>query len=499
MTPGESPAPQPATGRSIDEIQHHAALDLSPTQQEEFQRLVKTLCNARGFRLLFAEINTAAERERVRSAIAQVRAATPDVAAPKRAHLVINLDGRDAPADFAQLEAQLSAFATPDGLIEFINGNSWLWSGEKQNRLSEFNVRRDALARKCPSLHLWWVSTDTLQQIATRAPDLWSWRSGVFDFRGDTRDAGSNASDPFPALRQQSRPLQRDATFAARAKRIGALAAMVEQTDEAETRWSLLLELADLNKSIGELDRAKAALDRALPLAESLPDDGRAKAITLGRIADVLYARGELDEALRIHREEQLPVFERLGDVRSRAVTLGKIADVLYARGEIDEALRIRREEQLPVFEKLNDVRESAVTLGQIADVLYDRGELDEALRIRREEELPVYEKLGDVRSRAITLGQIADVLYARGELDEALRIRRAEELPVYEKLGDVRSLLFGRANLAMMLMMRQAGGDLTEAKGLLDQSLVDADRMRIPEAGQIRSLLDQLAKLQAK
>ena len=319
MTPGKASAPLRATGRSIDEIQHHAALDLSPRQQEELQRLVKTLRHARGFRLLFAEINTAAERGRVRSVIAQVRKAALDANPPKRAHLVINLDGPDAPTDFAQLEAQLASFAAPDGLVEFINGNSWLWSGEKQNRLSEFNVRRDALARKCPSLHLWWVSTDTLRQIATRAQDLWSWRSGVFDFRRDTRDAVGDSVDQFRNANQQSTRLQPHATLAARAKRIGALAAMLEQTNDAETRWPLLLELADLNKSIGELDRAKAALDQALPLAQTLSDDGFAKAITLGRVADVLYVRGELDEALRIRRDELLPVYEKLGDVRSRA------------------------------------------------------------------------------------------------------------------------------------------------------------------------------------
>ena len=41
-------------------------------------------------------------------------------------------------------------------------------------------------------------------------------------------------------------------------------------------------------------------------------------------------ARGQLDEALRIRQEEQLPVYERLGDVRSKAVTQGKIADILW-------------------------------------------------------------------------------------------------------------------------------------------------------------------------
>ena len=68
----------------------------------------------------------------------------------------------------------------------------------------------------------------------------------------------------------------------------------------------------------------------------------------MGKIADILSARGELDEALRIRREEELPVYERLGDVRERAVTMGNIADILYARGDLDEALRIHEAERWP-------------------------------------------------------------------------------------------------------------------------------------------------------
>jgi esterase/lipase superfamily enzyme len=80
----------------------------------------------------------------------------------------------------------------------------------------------------------------------------------------------------------------------------------------------------------------------------------------MGKITDILRARGRLDEALRIYNEEQLPVYQRLGDVRERAVTMGKIADILQARGQLDEALRYRMEE-LPVYEKLGAVRDLLV------------------------------------------------------------------------------------------------------------------------------------------
>jgi hypothetical protein len=93
---------------------------------------------------------------------------------------------------------------------------------------------------------------------------------------------------------------------------------------------------------------------------------------------------------------------------------------VLTARGELEQALRIRREEELPVYERLGDMRAHAITLGQIADVLAARGELEQALRIRREEELPVYERLSDVRTRAITLKDLRLTCVAGGRRPDA-------------------------------------------------------------------------------
>ncbi|MFO7561329.1 MAG: hypothetical protein R6X02_01695, partial [Enhygromyxa sp.] len=216
-----------------------------------------------------------------------------------------------------------------------------------------------------------------------------------------------------------------------------AFAALHERASEAASdrrqRSQALHRLAWVLRLAGELDRS---MEVARANADSCDeDDPGGRAVALGHVADILFARGDLDEALRIRNEEELPVYERLGDVRSRAVTLGKVADILFARGDLDEALRIRNEEQLPAFERLGDVRSRAVTLGKVTDILFARGDLDEALRILRKELLPAFERLGDVRSRAVTLGRVADILFARGDLDEALRIRNEEELPVYERL----------------------------------------------------------------
>ena len=327
------------------------------------------------------------------------------------------------------------------------------WPEGIDNLLTRLNYRRGALAERCARPLLVWIQSKALRSIATGAADLWAWRSGVFDFTLPAEKDGS--------IRLLSPYTRETATAPRRLARIAEL----QKHLAGRSPWravdvDLALELGDLQVSLGNVEEAEAAYRNARAALSRL-DDRRLIAITEGRIADILEARGELDEALRIRTEEELPVHERLGDLRALAVAKGKIADILQARGELDEALRIRTEEQLPVFERLGDVHARAITLGRIADILFTRGELDEALRIRTDEELPVYERLGDARARAITQGEVADILQARGELDEVLRIRTEEQLPVFERLGDVHARAITLGRIADILFTR---GELDEA-----------------------------------
>ena len=105
---------------------------------------------------------------------------------------------------------------------------------------------------------------------------------------------------------------------------------------------------------------------------------------------------------------------------------MGKIADILMTRGQLDDALKIRQEEQLPVFEQLGDVRERAATMAWIAHILWGRGDYDGALRTLREEVHPAYERLGDVRSLVRARSQFAGILLQRaaeGDQEEAGRL----------------------------------------------------------------------------
>jgi tetratricopeptide (TPR) repeat protein len=261
--------------------------------------------------------------------------------------------------------------------------------------------------------------------------------------------------------------------------------------DNLRDRAVIMGKIADIYYDRGNLDEAlRIRRDEELPVFQKL-GDLRGQAVTLGKIADIYYRRGNRDEALRIRRDEELPVYQTLGDIRSRAITMGKIADIYYDDNDLDEALRIRLEEELPVFQALGDIRSHAVTMGKIADIYYRRRNFDEALRIRRDELLPVFQKLGDIRSRAITMGKIADIYYRRDNFDEALRIRRNEELPVLQALDDRREILVSQVCIAAYHLARNRPGDRAEAQRLLTVALRAAEEMKLPEAEQIRAIMN--------
>jgi len=443
-------------------LRHRAGLDLTPSQQTELQRLIKVLRHGSRFQAIFVEINDPALGE---SLIVRIDEALAAASMPSTR---IDLSTGQL-ADVAALESALhQARAQGKTVIHLVNADRWL----NDDRLTNLNLRREALAHRLDCRLVFWLSTALVERVAQRAADLWSWRSGVYNLCNDAASI-----NPLPAPEQYPPRLDtQGGTLAERAKRIVVLKEWLQQTNDDELRLPLLDELASLLVGMGNSDEALAIRrDQELPVYQRL-GDMRGQAISHGRIADILQARGELDEALRIRRDEELPVYEIIGDVREKATSLSKVADILRARGELEEAMSIYREGVLPVYEHLGDIRLKAVLQGKIADILQARGELDEALRIRRGEQLPIYEYLGDMREKAVTQGQIADILQARGELDEAMRIRQEDELPVFERLGDMREKVITQGRIADIL---QARGELDEAMALHQQRLPIAERMQ--------------------
>jgi tetratricopeptide (TPR) repeat protein len=204
----------------------------------------------------------------------------------------------------------------------------------------------------------------------------------------------------------------------------------------------------------GDLDQAAQLFGDARQLFTAAGSE-REAATVIGDIADIAYLRGDYDEVLRIRREVELPVYERLGETRAVAVAWSQIADIAYERGDYDEALRIRREVQLPAFERLGDTRETALVWASIAEIIDERGDYGEALRIYRDLALPALERLGDIRPIAVVWGRIADIVSRAGSLDEAAELQR-KRLEVNRQLDDLDGIAAASLDLARIDLARQ-------------------------------------------
>jgi hypothetical protein len=353
-----------------------------------FRALRRGITRGRGFSLYLCACNAPPARDKL---IEQLAVSLPE----SMVHRHEPIAGED---DLLETVAGLLADGDPGpvmivGLEQVLAEPDWA-----ERFLSALNLRRSEWPARVPYPVAFWLPGHLLGRLTSGAPDFFDWRSDTLEF-------------PEISIGQTRVFATRDFFFG-----------------------------VDPRFSKQEQDERVAELRARLAATPNSEDEQvcRTRLQWWDELADLMRTRGEVDEALRIRTEEELPVYQRLGDVRDMAVTQGKIADILMARGQLDEALRIRTEEQFPVFQRLGAVREMAVTQGRIADILMDRGQLDEALRIRTEEELPVYQRLGDVRDMDVPLGRIADILMGRGQLDEALSILTDVLLPVFQRLGDV-------------------------------------------------------------
>ncbi len=440
-----------------------AATDTAAEVAGDALRLLRrSLQRSRGFALLLCVCELPTARNQF---IANLSSAMPDVE-------LITVDASDAGQDLLEALAAHVTDARPRAFMVIVADALLADPASARRFLDTLNLRRAEWPRRVPQPVAFWLPRRHLGEVTRGAPDFFDWRSDTIDFP-EMPDTALRALgvrewrfgvDPRFSLEERNERLR---------ELRSRIAAVADATDETIVRQRLAWwdEVADLEKLRGEVDEAlRIREEEELPAYRRL-GDSRSAAVTQGQIADILQNRGQLDEALRIREQEQLPVFRCLGAIRSIAATQCKIAEILQDRGQFDLALRILEEEALPIFRRLDDIRSIAVSQGRIADIQVVRGELDKALLIRMAEQLPVYRSLGDIREIAVTQGQIADILVARGQLGEALCILQDEALPAFRHLGDIHSVAVTQGKIA----------DILQARGQLDSALSIREKEELP------------------
>ncbi|MDH3662462.1 MAG: tetratricopeptide repeat protein [Alphaproteobacteria bacterium] len=225
-------------------------------------------------------------------------------------------------------------------------------------------------------------------------------------------------------------------------------------------------------------------------LDHELGDEGDAGALAMIQLrrAERDIKRGEIEQAER-GLQDAAATFKTADEERMFAITQGQIADIMVSRGELDEALRIRKEEQLPVLTRLGDVREIAITQGQIADILVRRGEPDEAIKLQNER-LETNRRLDDPDGIAAAQWDLAQIELSQERINDAVP-RVVEAYTLFEKLGRVDGIAVVGVLFGQILM---AGGQQEKGRAVLEKSIWAFQKLgQAEKAKQVQALLDQI------
>lgn len=197
-------------------------------------------------------------------------------------------------------------------------------------------------------------------------------------------------------------------------------------------RAQVLLNLGTLRAQLGELDRAKGLLKKALSLARST-DDAQMTSQALTNLGWIFERTGRLRRAERLYLLA-LRIDTDRGDIIGQAQTLVNLANTKRALGELDAAVKMLRK-AMRLFEKVGDFAGIAVAANNLGEFLRELGEAERALKLHIRARR-MAKRIGDPFLQADCAKNLASDYAALGENAKALReFSKAQKL--FRKLGE--------------------------------------------------------------
>lgn len=334
------------------------------------------------------------------------------------------------------------------------------------NALVVLNEQRNRLIVGCPSAIVL-LGSPRLVQIAQRqAPDLWSVRSSVFmlpDLPASQREHFSY-TDLYSLRREtDSTNGERDGQY------YTELAEALEGSPgkaEQLSRANLLMRAANAWVRRGGFELALARAAEAEHIYSELERPAE--------VFNALYAQAEIfnhiseyNRAMDLAVNRLLPISEKLSDSNLRAQSFKVLAIALDAKGTPNEALRLWRDEVLPVYMELGDRLSEVVALREIAVILSKIGRFDDAKNTLSRASALVQELGVRDNAAAIEIAQ-ANVCFAMGEFKQARKLYD-NALEVLRESGNFYGVASARLGIIALDIEE---GDLSGARKNIDEVL---------------------------
>lgn len=328
---------------------------------------------------------------------------------------------------------------------------------------------------------LFWLDPETVPYLMQKAPDFWSFRSGMAQFADTTealrpRDSsgwqesapsGRWSGDLEEKLRQlaiyrKKTPPDENA-IANLLLEIGRLHVNRHESQDAfdtlqeaagkferlglqERVSQAKIWLSRAYEQTGQLEKAEESIHRAIEIDRELQNEA-SLARDYNNLSQIFNARGQSHEAEKWLRKA-IEIDERLGDEPGLAADYNNLSVIYKARGQLEEAEKWLRK-AIEIVERLGGEPDLATCYNNLSQIYKGQGQLEEAENWLRKA-LEIDEQLGDEPNLAVDYNNLSAIHRARGQLEEAQKwLRKA--LALMEPKGPSATLETLKSNLEQL------------------------------------------------
>lgn len=260
--------------------------------------------------------------------------------------------------------------------------------------------------------------------------------------------------------------------------------AVVEKQTRGEAD-GLLCELlgrkARMHTQIGQLEQARADLQRALNYLNHLDDSSRRSRV-LDSLAITNYYAGDYPQATTLARES-LSLSETAGNQDGEAFALNFLGSCAKAQGDYAEA-RTCFERSVTVYQAMQDEIGAAMVLNNLGNLLQNQGDFAGAQRYYLESS-DIFKAHEHIHGAATTLSNAGKLAFKQGQ-NESARSLLTEGLELKRRINDRRGEAVALAGLADIDLAEEAHDQAQEHL----KSALDLAR----QVGDIQLTLDILA-----
>jgi tetratricopeptide (TPR) repeat protein len=305
------------------------------------------------------------------------------------------------------------------------------------------NFHRELFPAACPGPLVIWM-TELLERAFVRsAPDLWHWRSHVFDLR--TRRTDRAVREKRLAVALGSDDFRRHP-----ADRLRRLEEELAAYRQAGSRWEEMRVLNAMGAAHLDAANARAALKdftEALAIARELRDrfwEGAG----LGNLGLACASLGDLHKAIEFYEQARI-VSREIGDRRGEAVALINIGTAYKNLGDPRKAISFHGQ-GLIVLREIGDRRGEGTVLGNLGVAHAVLGDPRKAIEFY-EQHLVIAREVGDRRGEGSALGNLGLAYADLGDARKAIEFYE-QQLVIVREIGDRRGEGNASFNLALEL-----------------------------------------------